>query len=154
MKKVIISLLIIIACLLISTQTTYAKSTTLKTDITDDEFINDFNPKNGVTGAAQEAIATPISNFIITIANVILTIIQVIGGIVTIISVALFGLSSIISTDMPLMEDIFGSKMPGRNSPEYKIVLQGFFRRMIIGAILLLTGSSIVKIVMGLLLDV
>ena len=151
MKKVIISLLIIIACLLVSTQTTYA--ITLKTDITDDAFINDFNPKNGATGKTQNAIATPISNFIVTIANAILTIIQIIGGIVAIISVALFGLSSIISSDMPLMEDIFGSKMPGRSSPEYKIALQDFFRRMIIGAILLLAGSSIVKIIMGLLLN-
>ena len=151
MKKMIISLIVIMTFLLTSTQLESLADVTLNTDITSDNVIDQFNPSGELNDT--QSWADPITNFIAgNIANRILSIIQVIGGILTIISLALYGLFSIIKIDPKLAEDLFGGRLIGRESPQFKIDLQDFLRRVIIGSILLFAGGTVVKAVMELLL--
>ena len=151
MKKMIISLIVIMTFLLTSTQLESLADVTLNTDITSNSVIDQFNPSGELNDT--QSWADPITNFIAgNIANRILSIIQVIGGVLTIISIALYGLFSIIKIDSKLAEDLFGGRLIGRESPQFKIDLQDFLRRVIIGSILLFFGGTIVKAVMGLLL--
>ena len=105
MKKMIISLIVIMTFLLTSTQLESLADVTLNTDITSDNVIDQFNPSGELNDT--QSWADPITNFIAgNIANRILSIIQVIGGILTIISLALYGLFSIIKIDPKLAEDL------------------------------------------------
>ena len=143
MKKVMISVVIIITILLMSTQIAYA----IDTSITSDNFANQFNPSNKVQGVSA-SIANPIVNFMINIANPILGVVQVIGGILTIVSIAVYGFKSIVSTDSDIAHDLFGKAMPAKDSPEYKISTIRFLKGLLIGSFLLFTSATIVRAVM------
>lgn len=151
MKKMIISLIVIMTFLLMSTQIESFADVTLNTDITSNSIIDQFNPSGNSNDT--QSWANPITNFIAgNIANRVLSIIQVIGGVLTIISVALYGLFSIIKVDPRLANDLFGGRLIGSESPQFKIDLQDFLRRVIIGSMLLFAGGTIVKAIMKLLL--
>ena len=157
MKKVLISLTVIIIFLLTSTQivsatTKGAKSEKLETSIFDEDFPQQFNPNSEPTTKQAQAVSKPFVKLMTKIASAILTIIQVLGGLGAVLSMALFGLHSIVGVDPSLAHDLFGHKLPTKDSPDYKKVLQDTFRRLIIGSILLFSGGTIVKAVMELLL--
>ncbi len=151
MKKMIISLIVIMMFFLTSTQIVSLADVTLDTDITSNNIVKQFNP-NGEDGDIQ-GWASPITNFLVkNISNKVLTIIQVIGGILTILAVALYGFISIVGVDQRLSNDLFGATLPGRESPNFRMNLQDVLRRVIIGSILLFASGTIVKAVMLLLL--
>ncbi len=151
MKKMIISLIVIMTFLLTSTQLESLAAVTLNTDITSNNIIDQFNPSADTNDT--QSWADPITDFIAgNIATRALSFIQIIGGILTILSIALYGLFSVIKIDPKLAEDLFGGKLLGRESPEFKKDLHDFLRRVIIGSILLFAGGTIVKAIMGLLL--
>ena len=136
-----------------SADKTEAKS--INVDITSPDFINEFNPKQ----EGGDVISEPFITTITDVVNRILGLLQVFGAVILVLSIAAAGLNGIIATNEGLAEDLdiaVGTSeteyrtMTGVAQPLNKKAVQKIIRRTIIGGILLLMSSSIVRFVFNL----
>lgn len=126
---------------------------TLKTDITSDDFIDSFNPKKDGFNDFSE----PFINVIVPIVNNVISIIQIIGAVVFVLSLAAAGLNGIIATSDGLAEDLnlglgntvneYGATLKGVAQPLNRKAVQKIIRRVTIGSIFLMLSTTIVRIV-------
>lgn len=164
MKKYLIkiSIWIILFILIIGTPYSNAKkedTTSIHLDITSNEFVDEFNPnKDKNTDKQVDAIATPISESIIKIANIVLGVVQLLGGILAVISIAIYGFGMVISTHGPLAHDLGFGGGPGifggfMKTPDAKMSLLNFGRSLLIGSVLLFCSVTLVKFVLNVMIS-
>ena len=151
MRKFLISLIIILIFLPTSIRAAN-DDITIDTDITSNEFLTTFNPSKDLENDGTKQTAQPFVELFVKIANAALSIVQFIGAIATVISIALYGVNNIFGVSPELRGDIMGHMEMSKNSPYSKIELKRFFRRVIIGSILLFFGGTFVKLMIGLLM--
>lgn len=148
MKKYIIKefILIMIFVLMIGTQYASLAANTIDTDIRSNTFLDEFSPiKEDSDSEEVNAVAVPLIDAVIAIVNPILAIVQVIGGFASVISIAFFGFKNILSAGGGLSRDL-GIGGEGEQ-PKERMKLFASGRAVIIGSLLLLTSSTIVRIV-------
>lgn len=125
-------------------------------DITNDAFVDQFNPTNG----GGEGLSQPVTDVMIPVINKILSIIQIIGVIILVLALAIAGFNGVLSSEDSLAEDL-GISL-GKNLNAYGIGLDGvkqlnksalskIIRRASIGSILLFFSATFVKIVFGII---
>jgi hypothetical protein len=113
----------------------------LDTDITSDDFVNQFDPTKESQGTASN-LASPVTNTIVAVVNPILGVIQVIGAILMVVSIALYGFNILLSSDEGLGKDLG----VGRPTPNMKKDLYSAWRGLMIGSVLLFFSATFVKI--------
>ena len=116
--------------------TTQDTDITIDTDITSNEFTQEFSPHGEVPEMAISFI-----NPIINISNKIFGILQIFGGLLTIVSIAFLGFNKILSADADFTGEF------GMHNPHRQIKLVKVMRGIVIGAIILFTSSTIVRII-------
>ena len=121
------------------------KSTTktIDTDITSDNFLNEFDPNKKASGAVNN-LSSSFIDLIVTVVNKILGIIQQLGGLLSIVSVAIFGFALVISGNEKLAGDL-NLNIAGK--PRGKKELMDFSRSMLIGSVLLFSSATLVRFV-------
>ena len=147
MKKYVIKTLFFIIVFILIMGTPYSNADTLHLDITSDEFVEQFDPNKEMSNEV-DAIATPISTSIINIVEIILGIIQLIGGILAVIAITMFGFNLVLATHKPLAMDLGFGK-----TPDDRKAMVDFARSLLIGAVLLFSSGTFVKIMLGILLE-
>ena len=156
--KIFICLIIMFNLVFILSYTKYTYSAWTELDITSDEFVDQFNPKN----VGGETISDPAINVMIPVINRILGIIQILGAIILVVSIALAGINGVLSSEDSLAEDL-GISL-GKNINEYgnqldgvkqlnKSALSKIIRRGILGSAILFFSSTIVKIVFNIIFN-
>lgn len=144
MKKYLIKtfLLIIIIFTLLSTlfYTVYADDINL--DITSKQFSEEFKPGKK-DSATTNALSSPFINTIIQVVNPVLGIIQVFGAILSVVSIALFGITMVLSSTN-FFSAIFN--IPDEN-PNARASMLEYLRYLIIGSVLLTASVTIVRVV-------
>ena len=150
MKKLMYILIIIMMFLITHTQFVYAA---ISTDILSDDFVDEFK----IDGDEDEGVSKMVDSVldrVKPIINKVLTIIQVFGVILTIISVAFFGFSIIMTNGSEFLGPLAikgGLMRGGKKTPSDQKQLRQWMWVVLIGAILLFMGSTIVKIVFNIL---
>lgn len=147
MKKCIFRILIITFLIICGTHySSYVKaennveedeSITINTDILSEDFVNDFSPKGKVSKTTGVFLDT-----IIELTNRVLRFLQIIGGLATVLSVAFFGFNTLLSAEPDLTDDFRNAHNPQRNVDILRTA-----RSVMIGAIILFSGSTIVRLV-------
>lgn len=160
MKKVIriINLIIIISLMVITFNPTFVeavdnttkiskttKSKTIDTSITSDNYIEKFNPNNTGNIGTAGTISTPIIKFIKQVINPILAIVQIIGVLLCMVSVGMYGIGLLLSSNAPLAKDL-NISIAGADT---KVALLEYGRKLLIGSVLLLGSTTIVRFVFG-----
>ena len=152
MKLKLIALFVSLLLILIVLEPSIYASN-ISTDITSNDFVEQFDPNQPNQSKTVTAIQNPIISTIIQIANPILSIIQIIGALLSVVSVAFFGFSLIVSVNPELMSDIGVDFGMGDKSPDAKKKMLNFGRHMLIGSVLLFSSVSVVKIVFKIFLS-
>lgn len=149
MKKYLIKtfLLIIIIFTLLSTlfYTVYADDINL--DITSKDFSDEFKPGKSDSGTT-DALSSPFINTITQVVNPVLGLIQMIGAILSVVSIALFGITMVLSST-GIASSLFN--MHDEN-PDAKAKMMKYFQYLVIGSILLTASVTFVRIVFDLLM--
>lgn len=126
-----------------------SKKIKLNLDITDDEFLDQYQVNNddGIT------FSQPFTNIIVKVVNNLLAILQILGAIVLVLSLALAGFNGILGSNENFADDLglsLGDKADGVQQLT-KENLSIIIRRVIIGSFILFMSASIVKIVFKLI---
>lgn len=145
MKK-IITILIVIAFLGTSTQIVYADEYSLNS------VAEDFDPTKGEN---EGGLADKVLGQVAGIVNKVLGIIQIIGAILAVISIAYFGFQMIAGTNEQTMEalNIDTLLQNKKDGPSAVYQIRKYMWRLLIGSILLFSGSTIVRIVYNLFMN-
>lgn len=132
-------------------------STEVNVDFLSDDFANQFDANND----DGSAMSKPITDLIVTIVNHILVILQILGAVILVLSIAIFGINSVLSADkgvaktlglyLTLDKNDYGKDISSTIS---KSDLLDSMRSAIIGSFILFMSSTIVKIVFGIFMNI
>lgn len=148
MKKILYILIIVIMFLMTFVQNVYAEEGRVNTKILDESFIDEFRI-DGNDGESAKMASTVIGK-ITPIVNKVLSVIQFFGVILSVLSIAIFGFSIIMSNSSEFLKplEIKGGLLRGsKKTPSDQKQLRQWMWVVLIGSLLLFCGSTVVKIV-------
>ena len=132
-------------------------STEVNVDFLSDDYAKQFDSNND----DGSAMSKPITDLIVTIVNHILVILQILGAVILVLSIAIFGINSVLSADkgvaktlglyLTLDKNDYGKDISSTIS---KSDLLDSMRSAIIGSFILFMSSTIVKIVFGIFMNI
>ena len=126
---------------------TGSQTTIPNLDITSDNFVDEFKPGKK-DSATTNNLSSPFINTIIQVVNPVLGIIQVIGGILSVVSIAFFGITMMLSST-DIASALFDN-IPSE-TPEARVELLKFLKYVMIGTVLLTASATIAKVVFNVL---
>lgn len=151
MKKYLIIMLILIILFILVIGMPHS-ILAVNTNITSNEFIEEFNPNKEVDGTGNDlsqSLSSPIMNAIVAITNPILGALQIIGGFVAVLSIAFFGFKQVFSADPRWGKELgFDTRYH-----QTRLELEALARVLIIGSVILFSSATLVRIVFKILTE-